>query len=176
MQTPVFLVHYHNSITPGLGKLHPLQAFLLHEYRPHPPSVGDSPESLPLKGSSSVSLILCFTRFVQPKSPGSKERMSWYSASRVCAVARFRGDHPSRPDKSNCWKSASSLCPTDILDLWIPCIFTSFSNIPGEASTWGIAFTAMTQAILTPLAMVTRAVDRFFTMTATCLLPVVILV
>ena len=97
--------------------------------------------------------------------------MLWHSASRVCVAAWFRGDHPSWPDKSSCWKSASSLCPTDILDHWIPCISSSFSNIPGEAFTWGVAFAATTQAILTPLVMVTGAAVRFLTMTATHLLP-----
>ena len=129
---------------------------------------GGIPQNLYLKGSSSVTFISWFTRPVQPNSLGSKENMSWYSASRACAVAQFLADYPSKPDKSRCWKSTSFLCLTDIFALWIPCILLSFS-VPGETPTCGMAFAAMTWAILTPLAMVIRVVVRFFTMTTTCL-------
>ena len=64
------------------------------------------------------------------------EKMLWYSVSRACAVAQFLVDHASRPEKSSCWKSASFLCSTVILTLWIPCISSSFPNIPGETLWW----------------------------------------
>ena len=36
----------------------------------------------------------------------------------------------------------------------MPCILSSFSNISGETGICGMAFTAMIQAVLTPLAIV----------------------
>ena len=52
--------------------------------------------NLSLKGSSSMILISCFTRSVQPNSPGSMEKMAWYSASRTQAAAWCLSDLPSR--------------------------------------------------------------------------------
>ena len=119
--------------------------------------------NLSLKGSSSITLISCFARSVQPNPPGSKEKMSWYSTSRAYAVAQFLADHSSSPDKSRCCKSSSFLCPVDILAHWTPCIPCSFSNVPSATSTWGTAFTATTWVTLMPLAMAIRAVVQFFT-------------
>ena len=90
-----------------------------------------------LKGSSSNILVLCFVRSVQSNSPGSKEKMLWYSASRAQTAAWSWSDLPSRQDKSRCWKSTSFLHSTDILVCWIPCISSSFSKVPGTTSTGG---------------------------------------
>ena len=133
----------------------------------------DSLEPL-LEGLLINDFDLVFCQIGTAQLPRFQGKMSWYSASCVHTVAWFLVDHPSRPDKYNCWKSASFLCSTDILALQIPCILLSFSTIPGATPTWGMAFTAMTQAILTPLVMVIGAAVRFFTMTTTCLLPVAI--
>ena len=130
--------------------------------------------NLSLKGSSSITLISCFTRSVQPNSPGSKEKMSWYSASRTWVAAWFLSDHLSRPDKSSCWKSISFLHSTNSFVCWIPWLLSSFSNVLGATSTWGTPFVATTWVTLTPVAMVIRMAVRFFTMTATPLLLVVI--
>ena len=130
-------------------------------------------QNLSLKGSSSTVLISCFTRYVQPTSPGSKENMSWYSANRA---AWFLSDHLSRPDKYSCWKSTSLLHSTDILVHWIPYISSRFSKVPGPTSTWGTTFTATIWVTLTPLAIVIGVAVRFFTMTATHLLLVITLV
>ena len=69
-------------------------------------------QSLSLKGSPSTTLISCFTKSVQPKIPGSREKMSWYSATRSWTATWFLPDHLSRPDKSCCWKSNSSAQPS----------------------------------------------------------------
>ena len=79
-------------------------------------------QNLSLKGSLSMTLISCFARSVQPNSPGSKEKMPWYSASRAQVAAWFLSDHPSRPDNSSCWKSVSFFHSTGILVPWIPWI------------------------------------------------------
>ena len=100
--------------------------------------------NLSLKGSSSVTLISCLARSMQSNSSGSREKMSWYSASRTYEADQFLADHPSRPDKSSCCKSTSFLCPTNILACQIPCILLSFSNVPGKIPTCGMAFTATT--------------------------------
>ena len=101
--------------------------------------------------------------------------MSWYSASRVHAAAQFLADHPSSPDKSSCWKSASFLCPGWHLNCFRPLASHLFSPMfPVTSSTWGTAFMATTQVTLMPLVMMIRAVVWFFTMTATHLLLVVI--
>ena len=69
--------------------------------------------NLSLKGSSSTTLISCFARSVQPNSPGSREKISWYSANRAWTAAWFSSHHPSRPDRSSCWKTPpSSIQPT----------------------------------------------------------------
>ena len=133
-------------------------------------------QNVSLKGSSSMTLISCFARSVQPNSPGSKEKMSWYSARRTLEATWFLTDHPSMPDNFSCWKSISLLYSTDILVCWIPWISSSFFNVPSATFTWSTAFTATTWATLTPLAMVVGVAVRFFTPTATCLLLVVILV
>ena len=142
-------------------------------HRPHPPQVGEFPR-ISLKGSSSRTQMSCFARSVQPNSPGSKEKMSWYLASRTLAAAWFLSDHPSRPDNSSCWKSISLLHSTDILVCWIPWISSSFSSVPSATSTWATAFMATTWVTLMPLAMVIWVTVRFFTATATCLFLVVI--
>ena len=63
----------------------------------------------------------------------------------------FSLDHPSRPDRSSCWKSTSLLCSTDILVCWIPCISSSFFKVLGTTSTWSTVFTATTWVTLMPL-------------------------
>ena len=49
-------------------------------------------QSLSLKGSSSTTLISCFTRLVHPNSPDSSEKMSWYLVSRAHADVWFAPD------------------------------------------------------------------------------------
>ena len=44
-------------------------------------------QNLSLKGLSSRTLISCFAKSIQPISPGSRERMSWYSGNRPWAPA-----------------------------------------------------------------------------------------
>ena len=129
-----------------------------------------NPLELPFKDFIINSSISCFARSVQPNSPGSKEKMSWYLANRMQAATWFPLDHPSRPDKSSCWKSTSLLLSTDILVCWIPCTLSSSSKVPGTTSTWGTGFTATTWVTLMPLAIVTRMAVRFFATTTTRLL------
>ena len=129
-----------------------------------------------LEGFIINNLISCFAKSVQPNSPGSRKKMLWYSASRAHAAAWFLSDHPSRPDKYSCWKSTSVICSTDILVPWIPCISSNFSRVLGATSTEGTAFAATTWVTLTPLAIVIGTAFRFFTTTATHLLPKIILV
>ena len=143
---------------------------------PHLPWVGES------FGTALQGFIInnywfhVLLRLVQPNSPGSKEKMSWYSTNRVQVAIWFPSDHPSRPDKSSCWKSTSLLLSTDILVCWIPCTSSSSSKFLGATSTWGTAFTATTWTTLMPLAIVSGMAFRFFTTTATHLLPEITLV
>ena len=87
-----------------------------------------------LKGSSSTILISCCTRPVQPNSPGSSEKMSWYWVNRSWADVQFAPDHQSSPDKCSCWRSISFLCSIDILVCWIPCILSNFFSVPDITS------------------------------------------
>ena len=49
-----------------------------------------------LKGSLSTTLISCFTRLVQPNSPGSKKKKSWYLANTAWVATWFPLGHPSK--------------------------------------------------------------------------------
>ena len=120
--------------------------------------------NLSLKGSSSTTLISCFAKSVKPNSPGSMEKMSWYSVNRAWAATQFLFDHLSRPYKSSCWKSNFFLC-------WIPYISSIFSRVSGVTFTGGTAFAATTWVTLTPLVIVIQVAIRFYTTTPTCLLP-----
>ena len=131
---------------------------------------------LSLKGSSSTTLISCFAKSIWPNSPGSREKGSWYSVNRAWAATWFPSDHLSRSDKSSCWKSSSFLCSTNILILWIPCISYNFFRVLGVTSTGGTTFSATTWVTLVPWVIVIRMAVRFFTTTATCLLPEITLV
>ena len=117
--------------------------------------------NLSLKGSSSTTLISHFDKSVQPSSPGSRKKMSWYSANRAWAAAWFLSDHLSRPDKTSLWKSSFFLCSTIILVHWIPCISSNFSSVR-VTSTGGNAFTATIWTILTPFVIVIGVAIRFF--------------
>ena len=134
------------------------------------------PSELSLRDSSSVTLISCFTKSIQPISPGSKEKMSWYSTIRVQAAAWFPSDHPFKPDRSSCWKRVSFLHSTDILICWLTWILSSLSRVLGINFTGGTTFVSTTWVTLMPLVMVIGTVIRFFTTTARHLLPVVTLV
>ena len=131
--------------------------------------------NLSLKGLSSTTLISCFAKFVQPNSPGSRKKMSWYSANRAQAATWFLSDHLSRPHKLNCWKSNFFLCTTGIVVCWIPCISSNFSRVLGAIYNGDPTFAASTWMTLMPLAIVIRVAIRFFTTTTTCLLPEVTL-
>ena len=85
--------------------------------------------------------------------------MSWYSVNRACAATWFLVVHPSRPEKSSCWKSAPFLCSTYTLVLRIPCISSSFSNIPDTTPTWGIAFCSNTKLYIQHYSDNTKAVS-----------------
>ena len=165
-------VQQHCTKGSGLGKLH-LFVFhvrvnlISHRWR-------DSLESV--FAEFIITLISCLARSVQPNFPCSKERMSWYSTSTVYVTTHFLADHSSRPDKSSCWKITSFLCSTNIPAHWIPCISSSFFNIPGDTPTYSMAFAVTTWGIWTPLAVVIKAVVRLFTMTTTHFLPVATLV
>ena len=111
-------------------------------------------QNLSLKGLLSTALIWCFARSAQPNSPGSKEKMSRYSANRTWAAAWFLSDHPCRLDKSSYWKSTSLLHSTDILVHWILHISSSFSKVPGATSTLDTTFTVTTWMTLIPLVIV----------------------
>ena len=125
------------------------------------------------KSHIDSSIVNATARSVKPNSPVSKERNSWYSTNRAWVATWFSLDHPSGPDRFSCWKSTSLLHSTNILVCWIPCISSSFSKFLGASSTWGTAFAATTWMTLTPLVIVIWMAIRFFTTTATCLLPVV---
>ena len=90
-----------------------------------------------------------------------------------CLIA---SDYPSKPDRSSCWKRVSFLHSTDIHICWLPWILSSLSRVLSVSFTVGTTFTANTWVTLTPLVMVIRIAIRFFTTTATCLLPAVTLV
>ena len=131
-------------------------------------------QNLSLKGLSSTTQISCFTRHVHPNSPGSSEKMSWYSVCRTWADVQFTPGHPSSPDKSSCWRNTSFLHSIDIWVHQIPCILSSFSNVSGITSMGGTLFATTTLAILMPLLIVIGAAVWFFITVATCLPPVVI--
>ena len=82
---------------------------------------------------------------------------------------------PPRPDKSSCWKSTSFLSQLTSYFTGYLASHASFSNVPGATSAWGTTFMATTWVTLKPLTMVIREAVRFFTMTATHLLLVVII-
>ena len=87
--------------------------------------------NLSLKGSSSTTLIPCFTRPIKPNSLNSSEALlSWCSISRAWADTQFAPAHPSSPDKSSCWSSASFLQSIDILVCQTPSISSNFSSVP----------------------------------------------
>ena len=133
-------------------------------------------QNLSLKGSSLTTWISCFARLMQPNSPGSSEKMSWFSVSRAWTNVWLAPDHPSSPDKSSCWRSVSFLHSIDILVHWIPYISSNFSNVPGISATRGTLFTATVWATLMPLPIVISTAAWFLITMATCLLLVVILV
>ena len=133
-------------------------------------------QNLPSNGSSSTTLISCFTKSVQPNSLGSREKMSWYSTNKAQGTTWFLSDHLSRPDKSSCWKSSFFLCSTIILVHWIPCISSNFSRVFGVSFPGGTTLAATTWVTLTPLAIVIKVTIRFFTATTTHLLPEITLV
>ena len=85
-----------------------------------------------------------------------RKQMSWYSANNTWKATWFPLDHPSRPDRSSCWKITSLLLSTDILVCWIPCTLSSspmfWLPLPLEA------------------LIVIRMAIRFSTITATHLL------
>ena len=124
--------------------------------------------------SSSTMWISCFTRIVHPYSPGSSEKLSWYSVSRAWADAQLAPDHPSSPEKCSCWRSVSLLHSIDIFVCQISCISSNFSNVPGITSTGGTLFAATMQAILIPLPIVIDTAVWFLITMATHLSPVVI--
>ena len=116
------------------------------------------------------------SKSIQPSSPGSREKMSWYSTKRAWAATWFLSDHLYRPDKSSCWRSNFFLWSTVILVHWIPCISSNFSRVLGVTSIRGTAFTATTWVTLTPLVIMIWVAIRFFTTITTCLLPEITLV
>ena len=124
---------------------------------------GNPSESL-LKVLLSTTLISCFAKSTQPNSPGSKERISWYSVNRAQTAAwfLFLPDHLSRPEKSSCWRSNFFLCSTVILVCWIPCISSNFSRVLGVSFTWGTTFAVTTWKTLTPLAIVMGGSHQVF--------------
>ena len=128
-------------------------------------------QNFSLKGSSSMTLISCFVKSVQPNSPGSREKMLWYSTNRAQVATWFLSDHLSRPDKLSYWKSNFFLCSTVILVCWISCILSNFSRVLGVSFTGGTTFTATTWVTLMPLVMVIETAVRFFTTTTIHLLP-----
>ena len=122
-----------------------------------------------LKGLLSTTLISCFARSVQPNySRLQGENVIVFSLQGM--DSHLTSDHPSRPDKSSCWKNTSLLLSTVILVHWIPCTSSSSSKVPGVTSTWGTAFTTTTWVTLMPLVIVIRMAIMFFTTAATCLL------
>ena len=117
-------------------------------------------QNLSLKGSLSVTLISCFARSVQLNSPSSKEKMSLYSASRAYVVAQFLSDHPpgqTSPAVGRAPPFSAQL--KSLLAASLESHQASF-NIPGDTPSYGMAFTATTWAILTPLAMVISVAVR----------------
>ena len=74
-----------------------------------------------LRGLLSTTLISCFAKLVQHSSLGSNKKMSWYSANKFWTFTWFASHHPSRQDKSSCWRSTSFLCSINILVHWMPC-------------------------------------------------------
>ena len=120
-------------------------------------------QNLFLKGSSSTTLISCFTKSAQPNSPDCRKKILWYSANRAWTATWFLSDHLSRPDKSSCWKNNSFLYSTVILVHWIPCVLSNFSRVSGVTSTGGTTFATTTWVTLTPLAIEIVAAIKFFT-------------
>ena len=131
---------------------------------------GNSSEPL-LEGLiiNDLDLMLCQIGTAQLSRLQRKDVMIFHQET-VCSSLIL-----SRPPlQPSCWKNASFLCPVNILTLWTPCISPSFSNVPNTTSTLGTVFAATTQLNLMPLTMVIGVTVQFFTMTTTCLLPVVI--
>ena len=110
------------------GKWHLFPASPLCVHGPYPQWVGEFFRTSPWRAGhqqlwSHFSLYL-----YNPTLQASREKMLWYSANRAWVATWFLLDHPSRSDKSSCWKSTFLLHLTDILVHWIPCISSSFSK------------------------------------------------
>ena len=112
-------------------------------------------QNLFLKGSSSVTLISCFVRSVHSPIP-QVPRKRCHGIQLVEHVWWLDSWWTTPPGQTS--PVAGRVLPfsaqlTSLLSG--PLAFcSSFSNIPGETPTCGMAFAAMTQVILTPLAMV----------------------
>ena len=176
VQASVLLPNQHDSITPcvWLGWIVPTSNISLTWALTSSTIKGCILQNLSLKGSSSTTLISCFTRLVHPNYSDSNVKISWYSVSMAWADVQFAPNHFSSPDKSSCWRSISFLYSIYVLVYQIPCISFNFSRVPGITFTGGTLFEATTWVTLTPLPIIISAAVWFLITMATCLLPVVI--
>ena len=71
-----------------------------------------------LNGVSSVTLITCLVKWVQPSLLGSSEKTLWYLAKRDWAEATSSGGQDSKPLKYNSSNNFSCLCFTVNLGTW----------------------------------------------------------
>ena len=102
-----------------------------------------------LKGSSSVTLMLCLTWMAHPNSLSSREKMSWYSINNSQACSAFSLGHWSRPDKSKVAISFSLHSSTLRLDFGFLGAFRD-SSVPSFRWGWGTLFAVCTQATFCP--------------------------
>ena len=100
-----------------------------------------------LNRASSVTLITCSIKWVQPSSQDSKEEMSWYSARGEWVESASFSSQDSRLLKSNFSNSFSCLCLLVMFSVWMPWTLSNTSIMPGcicASGTWLAANTLAT--------------------------------
>ena len=128
-----------------------------------------------LNGTSSVTLIRCLVKWLQPSSQDSKEKMSWYSARSEWAKFASSSDQDPKLLKSNFSNSFSCLCSVVSLCVWMPWASSNVSIMPDHtcsSGTW-LAATTLTTGIF--FFRVWGYAILFLTTMATFLLPLHIL-
>ena len=90
--------------------------------------------NLSLNSSSSITLIPCHVRSIQPNSHESRGKISWYYTRSEWAATLFLGVQESRPLKTNCSQSTYLCCSTVIFGLpnQIPWAASNYSTVPSS--------------------------------------------
>ena len=129
-----------------------------------------------LNGASSVTLITCSVKWIQPSSHGSKEKMLWYSVRSEWAELASSGSQDPKLLYSNFSNSFSCLCPVFSFCVWVPWASTNVSIMPDHICGSGTQLAATTFTTGIFFFRVWGCAILFLTMTAALLLPLCILV